>query len=98
MDKVIKIKFDGNSEYYHHISAGFNKMFLESMRRKFAEIRYARGYVYLNDIYEYHGIEWNPDNENLCFKDRESDRWPRYWQIRKCKDGTWNITIHYRPE
>lgn len=98
MDKVIKIKFDESSGLFVQHRPDIIEYFLKHVRRKFTDIRKAVGYVYLNDIYEHLGIKWNPDNENLCFKNRESDRWPKYWNIRKCKDGSWNITIHYKPE
>lgn len=27
-----------------------------------------RGYIYLNQIYEALGTPWNPDDENVCYK------------------------------
>lgn len=26
------------------------------------------GYIYLNEIYKRFAIEWNPDDENICYK------------------------------
>lgn len=30
-----------------------------------------RGYLYLNQVYERFGIEWNPDNENILIRYNE---------------------------
>lgn len=30
-------------------------------------LRY-RGYIYLNQIYEQLGANWNPDDENICYR------------------------------
>lgn len=27
-----------------------------------------RGYIYLNEIYESLGADWNPDDENVCYR------------------------------
>ena len=98
MDKVIKIKFGRTNPNFSDKTVWYNKMFLCHARCAFYDLCRSKGYVYLNDIYEYLGVEWNPDDENLCFTERHCVKWLRNWVIRKCKDGSWNITLHYRPE
>ena len=46
-----------------------NRHFLWAEFDFFREIIRQRGYLYLNQIYEYLGVKWNPDEENVCYKD-----------------------------
>ena len=43
-----------------------NCHFLMRQMDYFKELLLARGYLYINTIYETLGAEWNPDNENIC--------------------------------
>lgn len=45
-----------------------NKLFLIRQRDYFNELLKARGYVYLNTIYEALGALWNPDGRNICYR------------------------------
>lgn len=47
-----------------------NRMFLELQRRYFTDLLLNRGYVYLNEIYERLGAEWDPNKENICWHGR----------------------------
>ena len=43
---------------------GYNVMYLKSMERYFNDFIRTRGYIYLNQIYEALGLEWDPNKEN----------------------------------
>ena len=46
-----------------------NCFFISMMISHIKDILRYRGYVYLNDIYELFNVTWNPDDENICYKD-----------------------------
>ena len=45
-----------------------NREFLKRIRSSLNEALINRGYVYLNQIYEYLYLAWNPDDENICYR------------------------------
>lgn len=45
-----------------------NIMFLKTSERHINEIAMRQGYVYLNQIFEQLGVQWNPDDENPCIR------------------------------
>lgn len=49
-----------------------------------------RGYLYLNKVYETLGLDWNPDNENLCFR---MENGPIEFDYELMEDNTYKITI-----
>lgn len=46
----------------------YDLMFLETQGSYIKEIFVHRGYIYLNQIYEYFGVEWNPNLVNPCYR------------------------------
>ena len=46
-----------------------NYHFLLRQMEYFTELLKARGYLYISTVYEGLGVEWNPDDENLCIRD-----------------------------
>ena len=52
----------------------YNYAFLRVREENMNDIIRRRGYMYLNQVYEYLGVEWNPDDENPCFKRDRIDR------------------------
>lgn len=45
-----------------------NYHFLRCQIEYLRDMMMARGYVYLNQIYEHLGASWNPDWDNICYK------------------------------
>lgn len=43
-----------------------NLLFLRYQERYLTDLLRARGYIYLNRIYEALGVKWNPEWRNLC--------------------------------
>lgn len=48
----------------------------------------ARGYLYLNEIYEALGAKWNPDDENVCYR---SDEGPIEMQFESLGEGNYLV-------
>ena len=48
-----------------------NKYFAEVTINYFHEVLKARGYLYLNTLFEAFGVAWSPDTENICFRSEE---------------------------
>ena len=46
----------------------YNRSYLKTQCQYFQDIFMARGYLYLNYIYECLGAKWNPDLENTCYR------------------------------
>lgn len=57
---------------------GYNVMYLKSMERYFNDFIRIHGYIYLNQIYEALGLKWNPNKENILFKDNGKTRYDPY--------------------
>lgn len=51
-----------------------NVAFLKNAEHHLNTIIQYRGYVYLNQIYEHLGIKWNPEDENICIKNDNTDQ------------------------
>lgn len=45
-----------------------NEAFIKKQREYIIDMLCAKGYVYLNQIYEVFGAEWNPDNDNIYYR------------------------------
>lgn len=59
------IKFDdSNINYINNIDN--NLMFLRMTNNYINDLLKAKGYIYLNQIYEMLGVEWDPKRENIC--------------------------------
>lgn len=44
-----------------------NNAYLGLQKDHFNDRLLAKGYVYLNEIYEALGVKWNPEDENICY-------------------------------
>ena len=65
---MVKIIFDSNSSSWCK-DLEFNRFFIWRVIEHILGILNHRGYIYLNQIYELFGVEWNPDDENICYRD-----------------------------
>lgn len=64
---MVTIIFDERSaKWYKH--PDLNETFLVKQSDNLIDECEYRGYVYLNRVYEAFGIEWNPDDENICYR------------------------------
>ena len=68
----------------------FNRVFLKQSFRHWEDLVKLQGYLYLNRVYEYLGMNWNPDNENLCFR---KDNGPIKFDYELTEENTYSITI-----
>ena len=85
------IKFDRkSSSWTHNIES--NKFFLHYNIMYLKDLLMARGYLYLNTIYEVFGVEWNPDDENVCYR-AENRNFNIIWD--ELGGNSFLIRIHY---
>lgn len=61
------ILFDKNSAGWTN-NQDSNKMFLKTQIVYLKIKCTAKGYIYLNEVYETFGSAWNPDEENVCYR------------------------------
>lgn len=61
------IYFDSTSSEYRK-NWECNRLFLWGQMHYFKDMVKYRGYLYLNQIYENLGIAWNPNEENICYR------------------------------
>lgn len=47
---------------------GTNALYLYYQRNYIVEKFEHRGYIYLNQVYDTFGVDWNPDDENICYR------------------------------
>lgn len=67
--KRILIRFDKNSTEFVD-GDDYNRMFIHTRLNFMVQKAYAKGYVYLNEIYDLFGIAWNCDmNNDVITKD-----------------------------
>lgn len=45
-----------------------NAMYLGLQKDYLNDLLMHRGYLYLNDVYEALGVQWDPDDENVCYR------------------------------
>ena len=67
-----------------------NKFYLIHNFHYLSELFSARGYLYLNQIFEQIGAPWNPDWENVCFRSKIDFA----YDIQYIEDADFMITIH----
>ena len=60
-----KVIFDRNTPYWSKDDES-NLMYIRHQTLYMTSLLRGKGYVYLNQIYESLGAEWNPENENPC--------------------------------
>ena len=68
-----------------------NVLYLGLQRDYLNDLLIARGYVYLNDIYESLGAKWNPDDENICYR---SENGPIVITFEPAGKGNHLVIIH----
>lgn len=61
------IKFDRNCLGWSN-NIELNKVYLNCNINYITEKLMAKGYLYLNEIYESFGAKWNPDDYNVCYR------------------------------
>lgn len=62
------IKFNIETTYNWYDSTELNFMFVRRVFLHIKEHFHKIGYVYLASIYDFLGVEWNPDRENHCIR------------------------------
>ena len=74
----------------------YNFMFLRCMENHINDAIRARGYIYLNEIYERLGVAWNPKDENKCIVFESPDRAPfiEFEVASRMPDETLVVHIH----
>lgn len=73
--QAIRIKFDSKN-YNWKSDQECNRMFLHITEQHINDVIRARGYIYLNQIYEELGCEWNPDDRNVCVRTKVEGKPP----------------------
>lgn len=88
------IKFDKNNPYFNLSNAQANIVFLQTQEWYLNGLLNLRGYIYMNQIFEHLGFEWNPENENICIK-HDFTYWPNQieLEINVENDGSIFVTI-----
>lgn len=61
------IIFDEKSPHWSKDNFEFNKLFTRSQLNYAAELYRAKGYMYMEKVYDLFGIEWNPYMDNKCW-------------------------------
>lgn len=65
------VRFDSTS--YHWTRDDKSNLFFMRHTMEYCRERLLyRGYLYLNQIYESLGMPWDPDNENVCYRNSET--------------------------
>jgi hypothetical protein len=70
MKKISMVTFDKEVREWCD-NREYNIMFLRYNENYINDLIRARGYVYLNQIYELLGIKWDPKCENICIEWRD---------------------------
>ena len=87
-----EIIFDRNNPNWS-ADEGFNLMFLLALDRYLHDLLKARGYLYLNQIYESLGASWSPKNENKCLLYNKNYYYQFQFEVFHKKNGTLRIII-----
>lgn len=66
--------FNQDTSVYSEPDEVFNLHFVRSKQIYLNELLRARGYVYMNQIYETLGLRWDPERENRCYIYKRGDR------------------------
>lgn len=62
----ITITFDKNSPHWER-DYELNKLFVSTQLMFIRDLYEAKGYIYLDTIYDLFGLKWNPYEENICW-------------------------------
>lgn len=66
-----KIRFDSEN-YNWDRDEKKNMFFVKCTANLIKETLECRRYLYLNQVYECFGVKWNPDEENVCYRDPDA--------------------------
>lgn len=66
--------FNQDTSVYAELNEMVNRIFVRTQEDYLNEVLKARGYVYLNQIYETLGFVWDPGRENKCYIYERGDR------------------------
>lgn len=66
--------FNQDTSYYAELDEMFNRIFVREQEDYLNTVLKARGYVYLNQIYEVLGFAWDPKQENKCYIYEQGDQ------------------------
>lgn len=61
------IIFDSKSAMWYY-DWEYSMMFIKMQIQHLKDTCKYRGYLYLNEVYESFGVAWDPDEENICYK------------------------------
>ena len=73
--QTTRIKFDSKN-YNWTGDQVYDRMFLKTVEQRINDAIKVRGYIYLNQIYELLGCEWNPDDRNACIRTKVEGKPP----------------------
>lgn len=79
-----KIIFNKNTSSYAEGDNNTDYMYIQCVGTHLVELFKVRGYVYLNQIYEFFGIKWNPNDENQCWTKEEGYL---FYNVRNIDEG-----------
>jgi hypothetical protein len=84
------IMFDKNAAHWNK-NADHNLWFAKTQGLYLKDLFEARGYMYLNQICEHFGVEWNPDNYNLLYSANDG---PIGFEFEPADEN--NVLIHIK--
>lgn len=67
-----KIIFNQNTSAQAEDNEELNRMVVTMVCNYINDLLKVRGYIYLNQIYEYFGVKWNIETENHCLTSKYS--------------------------
>ena len=63
---MFRITFNHETSRYAFTDLEKNLKYVKTFEKYTNDLFRVRGYLYINDIYEDLGVEWNPEWKNLC--------------------------------
>lgn len=66
--------FNQDTSCYAELDEMVNRIFVRTQEDYLNDVLKARGYVYMNQIYEVLGFAWDPERENRCYIYKRGDR------------------------
>ena len=73
MGNIKPIKF-GPRSFYWTDDVDHNKSFIDSNKKYLEAIYDTKGYIYLSEIYDSFGVAWDPEDENICWNNKQFDK------------------------
>lgn len=94
MSKIITIPFNARSKLYT-TDQQFVVYVLRTQEEYINDLIRTRGYIYLNQIYEMLGVEWDPECENICVKRQDGLMTYVEFETFNNSDGSLLMHIHH---